>query len=362
MGRPFLGSLNNAADLGRYLANLDLVIFENEFVRTDVLAEAAGERGAGLFCPSLTTLEGVRDKTRQKETLQELKIPTAPFVRYSGGDIRAWLRDATAAWKNEGMIKWGEHGYDGKGVLPYRGNPEDAQVMKFCAGARQRGVSLYVEAKVAFRRELALVACYSVTGEFRAYPLVLSEQAKGVCVWVMGPATALSEPGSLPPVAEAQAKKAEEYAEKIARARKLYGCFAIEFFETPGGELWVNELAPRVHNTGHYTQDAAATSQFENHWRAVLGLPLGSTETAPGFVMRNLLGPPGVNRSRDRMILPTPAAKTFLHWYDKKEIRPGRKIGHLNGRADSANEIAALRATLEKSHDTWVNQVTAAGN
>ena len=161
------------------------------------------------------------------------------------------------------------------------------QIMEFCGHAIDRGLSLFAESLVPFKQELAIIGCRSITGEFMSYPLVLSEQRNGICWDVTGPATALGVDPSL-------AAQAAVFARAVAEAAQIVGCFALEFFETADGKLWVNEMAPRVHNSGHYTQDACATSQFENHWRAVLGLPLGAADARPAFVMGNLLGPEGL--------------------------------------------------------------------
>jgi phosphoribosylaminoimidazole carboxylase (NCAIR synthetase) len=136
----------------------------------------------------------------------------------------------------------------------------------------------------------------------------------------------------------------------LGEALGLCGAYALEFFETVDGRLLLNEIAPRVHNTGHYTQDASDTSQFENHWRGVLGLPLGSVACAPAFAMWNLLGPDDAGQ---RDTLPVPSARTHLHWYGKREIRAGRKLGHLNARTAQPSELPALLRELEEVERDW---------
>jgi 5-(carboxyamino)imidazole ribonucleotide synthase len=139
----------------------------------------------------------------------------------------------------------------------------------------------------------------------------------------------------------------------MAESNSLYGCFGIEFFETAEGQLLVNEIAPRVHNTGHYTQDACATSQFENHWRAVVGMPLGDIQPAAGFAMQNLLGPKDVQLTRDEARLPSLNERLHLHWYDKKDIVPKRKLGHINATATNAADVPGLLNDLENAKTAW---------
>jgi len=187
---------------------------------------------------------------------------------------------------------------------------------------------------------------------------VISEQKNGICKEVMGPAIHL---GVSPDLQE----RAREAVRKIAKDVGLVGSFGIEFFESRSGKLLVNEIAPRVHNTGHYTQNAYPVSQFENHWRALLGLPLFDPlaqpdASAPFFAMLNLLGPQGVSRDSAASPLPIAGAHSQLHWYGKKEIRPGRKLGHLNGTADTAESLSALLKELRDCESAWIEKLRLA--
>jgi 5-(carboxyamino)imidazole ribonucleotide synthase len=249
------------------------------------------------------------------------------------------------------VFKWARLGYDGKGVfLVQPGDTRSGALESFFREAANRGVPIFCEERVEFKRELAMVAALSTQGEFKHWPLVVSDQSGGICRKVLGPATALG-------ISQAAETYAREACEKLARAVGLVGVFAVEFFETATGELSVNEIAPRVHNTGHYTQDASRTSQFENHWRAVLGLPLGETTTSAGFVMINLIGPPGPARLVSRETIAKPGAEGVLHWYKKKEIRTGRKMGHLNGRVEQVSELPALVKALEQQRLKWESRL-----
>lgn len=332
--------------LRRFFSQVSEVAFENEFVPCEALEIAA--KGTGVrFVPRLGTLFQLQDKIRQKEILTRLGIPTSPY-EVLGRETKAadWAYEVLERFGGEGVFKWAQLGYDGKGTWISGKGKSDSDASRFCEDAARRGVPLYIEKKVNFRRELAMVASYSVTGEFVSYPLVISLQENGICREVIGPATALG-------VDSALEEKARGYAHKLAEALSLHGTFAIELFETEEGELWVNELAPRVHNTGHYSQDACVTSQFENHWRAILGLPLGATTCAPAFAMLNLLGPREELSALSAEKLLAPHA--HLHWYGKKELRAGRKLGHLNGVTDSPAKVPDLLEELRVCERSWMN-------
>jgi 5-(carboxyamino)imidazole ribonucleotide synthase len=346
------GDVGEGAALRSFLESVSLVAFENEFVPSETLERAA--EGLPLrFGPGLGVLGRLRDKLGQKAALAELGVPSAPFVVYEPGDpLDAWVEHARGAFAGPGcVLKWSSYGYDGKGTLALDGTgPLPAGLRAFCDEAFARGARLFAEERVPFRREVALCAAHSIAGEFAAYPLVVTRQEHGICVEVRGPASALG----LDPALEA---RAVDYARRLAAGLGLVGTFAIEAFELASGDLWVNEIAPRVHNSAHYTLDAAETSQFENHWRALLGLPLGSTQSAPGFAMRNLLGPEGVRAAARGLPLPPLGPNAHLHWYGKAELRPGRKLGHLNGVAASATAIDALAAALEAACGRWEEEL-----
>lgn len=325
----------DAAPLRLFLSQCDVVVFENEFVPSAALREAA----KGLSCrflPDLAVMERVRSKLEQKRALHELAIPAAPWEKApeDTGAVKDWLSSLPRRFPGGAVLKWAEYGYDGLGTHFFDpGRLEEAAL--FCGRALGRGVAVYAEGRVDFRRELAVVACRSVAGAFATYPLVISEQRGGVCHRVRGPAIGLG-------VAEARQEQAIAQAKALGDSLGLVGCYALEFFETADG-LFVNEVAPRVHNTGHYSQDACAVSQFENHWRAVLGLPLGSTAAASGFFsMLNLLGSAGASGPAGNGPQPPASLEAALHWYGKDEVRPGRKMGHVNFVAPSPEALDGL--------------------
>jgi len=252
-----------------------------------------------------------------------------------GAPVPAWavVRDADdlAAFLDDhggrAVVKTPRGGYDGKGVRMVSG-AHDAD--DWLAAAGERG--LLVEEAVDFRRELAQLVARRPSGDVRAWPLVETVQRDGVCSEVFAPA----------PDAGALSDQARALAERIATELDVSGVLAVELFETSDGRLLVNELAMRPHNTGHWTIDGAVTSQFEQHLRAVLDLPLGDpTPTAPWSVMVNILGGPSGARMPDRYpaaMAAQPGVK--FHSYDKPS-RPGRKVGHVTATGTGLDETAA---------------------
>jgi 5-(carboxyamino)imidazole ribonucleotide synthase len=346
-----IGDLDNEQALRELISRAEKVVFENEFVRKDVLERVAG--GKRPFWPNLDVIGQLQDKAGQKEVLSRLQIPTAPYecVR-TAENLDSWIGHMHETFPAGAVFKWTQRGYDGKGVFVSSGKPEElSAAADFCRQALERGIAVLAEQKVPFKRELALVAVQSKNREFAAYPLVISEQWEGICWRVWGPARAFG-------ATEAQENQARDFAKKLAESLQLTGVFALELFELENGQLWVNEIAPRVHNSGHYTQDAAAASQFENHWRAVLGLPLGKTATSAGFAMQNLLGPEGVTMRAAAAPVLAPPKGMHLHWYEKDEIQPRRKLGHVNARTDDASRVPALLEQMEAYRKSWAAALT----
>ena len=336
------GKVNDPDDLRALLAEVDGAVIESEFVDCDAL-EATG-MAAKVF-PPVAAIRVLQDKLEQKKLLRTLGIPTAAFHDSSSQSAH----DASALTGN-GMkpvvLKFATLGYDGKGVLVLDG--EGARDVARAAGfldlAKGRGIRVFAEEKILFQKELAMIAARGRDGTIKTWPLVISEQSRGICEKVSGPATRLG----VDPRYETMARTA---CEKIGAALGVVGVYAVEFFlarnSGAGAELLVNEIAPRVHNSGHYTQNADCVSQFQNHWRAVLGLPLGNTSTGPGFfAMQNLLGPavaPGI------MTPPDSRALTSVHWYGKKTSTPGRKLGHVNGYSPDFDARDEVLAALQES-------------
>jgi 5-(carboxyamino)imidazole ribonucleotide synthase len=356
-GRVTIGSLKDEKTLRSFFTPLSVVVFENEFLDCDLLERAA--RGLALrFAPGLPAIRELQDKLRQKEIFSELKLPSAEFLPiHPQEDAAAAVEKAYKQLQGNVVFKWSRMGYDGKGVCLSDDSPAGRQeALAFCQVSLARGVPVYAERKIAFRQELAIIGCRQVTpARFTAYPLVLSEQVNGICKRVLGPATALG----VHPKLQTQAVEA---ARKLAQGMNLEGAFAIELFVTDQGELSINEIAPRVHNSGHYTQDACETSQFENHWRAVLGMELGATSTTAAFGMLNLLGPEDVSvslpQSRTDLPFAAPPAPLKLHWYAKSQVRPWRKVGHVNGTLLDPGRIESLQEEFSRYETLWATQLS----
>ncbi len=305
--------------LVRFRDGVDVVTYEFENV-PDASARYLDE--ALPVHPPPAALEFARDRKHEKEGFGRLEIPAAPWRAV---ETREDLAAAVEAVGLPAVLKTRRLGYDGKGQVVLRASGElDA------AWEAVDGRPSILEGFVDFRRELSIVGVRGRDGATAFYPLVENTHRKGVLVRTDAPAV------DVPPEAQATA---ERYAGAIMAHLDYVGVMALELFQV-GEELWANEVAPRVHNSGHWTQDGAVTSQFENHVRAVMGLPLGSTAAVGHSVMVNLLGalPPAA------AVLREPLA--HLHLYDKAP-RPGRKIGHVNVSGPDRDAVLAAAARVE---------------
>lgn len=311
---------DDADGLARFREGLDVVTWEFENV-PDASARALAEARIPVYPPPVA-LEFARDRRNEKEGFGRLGIPTAPWRPV---DDRASFDAAVAELGLPAVLKTRRLGYDGKGQWVLR-STADLEPAWAALGDR----ALILEGFVDFSRELSIVAARGRDGATAFYPLVENTHRAGVLVRTDAPAERC--PPSLQRIAE-------QYAEAVLRHLDYVGVLAVELFQV-GSELWANEMAPRVHNSGHWSQDGAVTSQFENHMRAVMGLPLGSTAAVGHSVMLNLLGtlPPSEG------VLAEPLA--HLHLYDKAP-RPGRKIGHVNLTGPDRSAVVAAAARVE---------------
>jgi 5-(carboxyamino)imidazole ribonucleotide synthase len=297
-----------------------VVTFDHEHVPTGHL-HALEEAGVAVR-PGPGALVHAQDKAVMREALSRFG---APMPRWAVvGDV-----DEVDAFGLPCVLKTSRGGYDGKGVWFARTREEAASALE---AASATGVPLLAEELVAFRRELSAVVARSPSGQAAAYPVVESVQREGICHEVVAPAPGLSE---------RLAMQAQELALRIARELDVTGILAVELFETTDDRILVNELAMRPHNTGHWTQDGAVTSQFENHLRAVLDLPLGTPHAREQWtVMVNILGGPAEQVGRLYDGYPHALARDpglRVHLYGK-ELRPGRKVGHVNAYGDDLQE------------------------
>ncbi len=340
-----VGALDDLESLRRFFNDVDLVTFENEFVDTVLLSAGAADENVP-FVPPLPAIAILQDKLSQKRLLAANAIPSAPFLEQDHEESNHLFVERVFAHFPEGAVfKWSRMGYDGHGVLITAPGDDSSRFDAFFERGRARGAAIFAEERIDFTRELAMIA---VQGDDEAvfYPLVISQQENGICRYVHGPASAFGSPPHLEEAARATCAR-------VAGAASLKGAFALEFFETSSGELLVNEIAPRVHNSGHYTQNACSASQFENHIRAATGMQLAEIHTAPAFAMLNILGPVGVDFSAETIEPPRPGPATHVHWYGKDRIKSRRKLGHINASAESSAALEAAIAEMRAIDQTW---------
>jgi 5-(carboxyamino)imidazole ribonucleotide synthase len=322
-----VGDYKDLQTLLEFADGLDVMTFDHEHVPTDHL-RALLAAGVNVQ-PGPDALVNAQDKLVMRAAIDRLELPNPTWAAVADVSALVSFGD-TFGWPI--VLKMPRGGYDGKGVRIVE-SPEDA------AGAAEwfEAMSpLLAEAKVDFSRELSALVARTPGGEARAWPVAHTIQVDGVCDEVIAPAVDI-------PVEVAAA--AERAALRIAHELGVTGVMAVELFETPGtgAGFLINELAMRPHNTGHWTQDGSVTSQFEQHLRAVLDLPLGATDVlGPVVVMKNFLG--GDNQdlfsAYPAALASEPAAK--VHCYGKS-VRPGRKIGHVNLVGASAADVDSLR-------------------
>jgi 5-(carboxyamino)imidazole ribonucleotide synthase len=276
--------------------------------------------------PSGSVLHTAQNRLREKTFLARNNFPVTPFRHVTSLET---LRAAAGELGYPAVLKTAGFGYDGKGQARLTG-PEEVDAA-FAALGGGDGV---LEAFVAFEREVSVVAARTGAGDFTHYGVVENTHHRHILDLSVAPA---------PGVPEALAREAVEVTRSILDALKVVGVMCVEFFVAPGGRLLVNELAPRPHNSGHFTFDACVTSQFEQQLRAVCGLPLGSTELLRPAAMANLLGDLWESGEPDwEAALAHPEIK--LHLYGKREPRAGRKMGHLTALA--ATPEGAARVAL----------------
>ena len=322
VGDLVVGEYDDEAALDRFCDAVELVTYEFENVPVQAAEYVAARRPVW---PPVATLRVAQDRVHEKECFRELGIPTAPFARV---DTRDDLQRAVDEIGVPGILKTRTLGYDGKGQHAVR---ERGDVDR--AWEALGGVPLVYEGWVAFMRELSVLAVRGRDGATAFYPLVENHHSEGILRLSLAPAPAL---------AAATQSLAEEYSARVLRRLDYVGVLAIELFETRDG-LVANEMAPRVHNSGHWTIEGAETSQFENHVRAVCGLPLGAADVPGHAAMLNVIG----TAPRVADVLCTVGA--HLHLYGKTEA-PRRKLGHVTVRGAHAEvvreRVTALRRVL----------------
>ncbi len=317
----FQGNLSDVSALRDFCDRVDRITYENENIPTKPLRASLKSRKQCF--PSLEILEIVSDRQSQKTFLQELQIPIAPMAAISQEEE---VQSKALAIGLPGIFKSSRFGYDGKGQLRVKSPDELSQVWK---GLGE--VPLVYEKLIEFKRELSLVACRNTKGECVFYPLVENSHREGILRKTLAPA---------PLCSPALQELAQSFAYKIFKAWDYEGILALELFEV-GETLLVNEVASRVHNTGHWTLDGAETSQFENHLRAGLNWTLRSTKPLGLTAMFNLIGElPDLEEIKRRV----PNSAVYLYG---KDPRPLRKLGHINLNSSSESELESKTKQLE---------------
>ncbi|MFQ4146488.1 5-(carboxyamino)imidazole ribonucleotide synthase [Chlorogloeopsis sp. ULAP02] len=339
----------DAAATAILASKCDVITFENEFVNLEALSLLA-KQGV-CFRPSLEALAPLLDKYHQRCYLRNLGLPVPKFftvdqvgsqeLRVGSNSIYEFL--ALHNLDFPVVLKARRHGYDGQGTFIIK-DAEDLQQKLATATPENTFLTnsvFLLEEFIPFTRELAVIAARSVDGKVAIYPIVETQQEEQVCRRVFAPAE----------ISPQLAAEINEIARVILSSLEAVGVFGIELFLTDANKVLVNEIAPRTHNSGHFSVDACETSQFEQHLRTVCDLPLGNSNLICSYaIMINLLGYETstsnyiVKRQKIEQI-----PQTIVHWYGKTPSRPGRKLGHVNVLLNhkNRNEAMAIARTIE---------------
>jgi len=325
-----IGSPDDERALLELASRCDVITFDHELVDPRILArlEAAGH----AVWPSSSSMAMAQDKRRQRRELGKLGLPIPAWATVdSVADVAAF--GVEHGWPV--VLKASRGGYDGRGVWIL----EDIDIAQdVVAEALAASTVLLVEAFLPLDLEMAILLARRPNGDLVMYPPIETVQREGICRELRIPAAVDEDIG----------RYAMEVARRIAEHIEIVGIMAVEFF-VAGNELFVNELAPRPHNSGHWTIEGAGTSQFEQHLRAVLDWPLGSTEpTANAVVTLNILGPDGKHDPRLNLPMALAESAAHAHLYGKT-AREGRKVGHVTAVGTSLEEAFGSAASLERA-------------
>ncbi|MGC1305811.1 MAG: 5-(carboxyamino)imidazole ribonucleotide synthase [Phormidesmis sp.] len=340
--KTFIGPVADAAVTAVMAERCDVITFENEFIDLPALRQLEAQlKNRGVtFYPQLDCLEPLLDKYDQRQYCKQIGLPSPPFVTLHSEADRLSLPEKVAAVGLPLALKTRRHGYDGQGTFIL--NRLEAVYSTWENLGYQ---PVLLEAFVAFEKELAVMVARSQSGEVVVYPVVETQQINQVCRRVIAPAQ----------VADEVVDEVVTLATQLVSQLGVVGIFGIELFLTQDGQVLINEIAPRTHNSGHYTLNACITSQFEQQLRAVCGLPLGSsTLTCKGAIMVNLLGTEDATSDytlKRQALAQIPNAR--LYWYGKKQSRLGRKLGHVTVLTDAPNDRNAVNSTIQQVEQLW---------
>ncbi|QRV15909.1 5-(carboxyamino)imidazole ribonucleotide synthase [Haloterrigena salifodinae] len=325
-----VADFDDEAGIRELAARADVLTFEIELADQDVLERVSEDSGTPVH-PKPSTLRTIHDKLVQKRELEDAGVPVPPFREVEDADD---IRDAIDDYGAPVMLKARTGGYDGRGNVPVESKADADEALESVAGPAM------VESFVDFEREVSVIAVKG-DDEVATFPLGENVHVDEILRETIVPARS----------SEAAAERAYDVARDVLEVMDGRGVYGIELFETPDGEILLNEIAPRPHNSGHWTIEGAQSSQFEQHTRAVLGWSLGSTELRSPTVLTNLLGDVDEERRAELgdidRLLETPGAN--LHWYGKRQVRPLRKMGHVTVSAE--DEDADVEALLETARE-----------
>ena len=336
-----LGPIADTAVTADLATRCDVVTFENEFIDLPALRKL--EEGGTVFYPQLDCLAPLLDKYDQRQYCDRINLPTPPFATLHSAADLPQLPERISAVGLPLALKTRRHGYDGQGTFIL-----DTSAAVEATWKKLGYQPVLLEAFVDFEKELAVMVARSHSGEVVVYPVVETEQIEQVCRRVIVPAR----------VSAAVSEEVSAIATTLVNSLGVVGIFGIELFLSADGKVLVNEIAPRAHNSGHYTLDACVTSQFEQQLRAVSGRPLGSAElTSKGAVMVNLLGtedtPEGeVSEYEERRRAIAALPNTHLYWYGKTQSRIGRKLAHATVLTGSASDDA-IADIIQSIESPW---------
>jgi 5-(carboxyamino)imidazole ribonucleotide synthase len=329
----YQGDLMDFDTVYNFGKKVDVLTFEIELVNLDALVKLE-EEGLPVY-PSPKTLKLIQNKGIQKDFYALHSIPTAPYQRFENlQELKSAIQNQQSAIQMPFVWKCTEFGYDGNGVKVVRKAADLDELPN---------VECIAEAMIPFKNELAVIVCRNPSGEIKTYPVVEMEfhpEANQV-EYVICPAR----------IDEEVAKKARAIALNVSQQFHHVGLLAVEMFQTENDEILVNEVAPRPHNSGHYSIEASYTSQFENHLRAILDLPLGNTDSKVAGIMVNLVGSEGYS---GQVIYQN--IEKILGWngvtphiYGKKQTRPFRKMGHVTIVNEDVNEARKIAEEVKNT-------------
>ncbi|KAI9139563.1 hypothetical protein BKA69DRAFT_1030329 [Paraphysoderma sedebokerense] len=350
------GHFADPAKIKELAQNVDVITFEIEHVDVGVL-EGLESDGKVQVCPNVKTIKVIQDKYEQKKYLSGHNIPLAQYKEVKSlEDLKSLCRDE----KDGGfgiplMLKAKKLAYDGRGNYLIKSSSDSAISEAWQTLNPTGNVELYVEKFVPFVKEVAVMVVRSINGDVVSYPVVETVHKRSICSVVYAPAQ----------IDGVVRTKAQEVAEKAVKCLHGAGIFGVEMFVLPDDSILLNEMAPRPHNSGHYTIEACHTSQFENHLRAITGLPLGSTALkVPYAVMYNILGASDTDENLIETLKPVKKSLTVqgatVHMYGKSGVKKDRKLGHITIVADSYIELTSrLSAIMSQSPDAFDRTLAA---